>query len=52
MSSIKLDNRRVISVQRYLIFHMVRELEKGGVGIDRRDKVAGPFPPPTLAVLS
>jgi hypothetical protein len=31
---------------------MVRELEKSGVGIDRRDKVAGPFPASILAVLS
>jgi hypothetical protein len=42
----------MISMQRYLVFYMVRELEKSGVGIDRRDKVAGPFPASTLAVLS
>ena len=51
-SLVKFDDRRVISVQRYLVFYMVRELEKSGVAIDRREKVAGPFPASTLAVLS
>jgi hypothetical protein len=49
--SIKLDNHRMIGVQRDLLLYRVRELEKSRVDIHRRDEVAGPFPAFAFAIL-
>lgn len=51
VSSVKLDNHRMVGVQRDLFLKTIGELEKSRVRINRCDKVAGPFPTFASAVL-